>query len=63
MQSQPESEGLLPGEVRGWWPKPDLGTSRFKRVAAGGADSEAVSPDLPLALKAEFSDGRPQAPP
>jgi hypothetical protein len=50
MQSQQESEWLLPGEVRGWWPIPDFGPSGLPRGAAvSGADGEAVSQAFSLA--------------
>jgi len=47
MQFQHKSEGLLPGEVRGWWPRPGSGSSSLQ----------------PLAPEAEFGVGRPQVPP
>ena len=64
MQSQPKSEGLLPGEVRGWWPIPDSVCLGLPLGAADiGADGEAGSPDLSLAPEAEFGGSRPQVSP
>jgi len=44
MQSKQESEGPLPGEVRGWWPIPNFGYSGLAgKAAVIAADGEAVS--------------------
>jgi hypothetical protein len=64
MQSQPKSEKLLPGEVRGCWRIPDFVCLGLPREAAVvEADGATVSPALSLASEAEFGVGRPQVPP